>query len=423
VGTPLRRHTAVTALGLVGLCVAVYPHATEAQGRWYVTPSLTLAEEYESNIFGTPSPTTSDFVTRFTPGFVGGYESEAFTLLASYYLSAEVYAEHSELNDAVAQQAGGLTLRYQPERRITLGLSGSYTETNNAGQFLLPLGVGQGPPATQPGPTIATGAPQPPTAAPAPGAQTTGGAGVPGAPVVTGINVGRQSASAISLTPSLGYQLDAQTSLDGTYSYTRTHVSGGSTDEVNETRLAVSRQLTPRDRGTLEYRFSLFESDQTSSTTAHAVLVGWTRQLTEALSARLAVGPRFQSTGGTDVDADASLQYILRETVWSLAYSRTEGLVIGRTGGANIDAVVGTVRYQPLSPLVLRLIGSVTHTSGGQQPAETVYAASVSASYQLTTWLAARIAYQFSHDAQQATSIDDHVANVSLDFSYPIRLR
>jgi hypothetical protein len=413
----------VTALGLVGLCVAVYPHATEAQGRWYVTPSLTLTEEYESNIFGTPSPTTSDFITRFTPGFVGGYESEAFTLLASYYLSAEVYAEHSELNDAVAQQAGGLTLRYQPERRITLGLSGSYTETNNAGQFLLPLGVGQAPPPTQPGPTIATGAPQPPTAAPPPGAQATGGAGVPGAPVVTGINVGRQSAWAISLTPSLGYQLDAQTSLDGTYSYTRTHVSGGSTDEVNETRLAVSRQLTPRDRGTLEYRFSLFESDQTSSTTAHAVLVGWTRQLTEALSARLAVGPRFQSTGGTDVDAAASLQYILRETVWSLAYSRTEGLVIGRTGGANIDAVVGTVRYQPLSPLVLRLIGSVTHTSGGQQAAETVYAASASASYQLTTWLAARIAYQFSHDAQQATSIDDHVANVSLDFSYPIRLR
>jgi hypothetical protein len=235
--------------------------------------------------------------------------------------------------------------------------------------------------------------------------------------------VGRQSAWAISLTPSLGYQLDAQTSLDGTYSYTRTHVSGGSTDEVHQTSLAVGRQLTPRDRGTLEYRFSLFESDQASSTTAHAVLVGWTRQLTEALSARLAVGPRFQSTGGTDVDAAASLQYILRETVWSLAYSRTEGLVIGRTGGANIDAVVGTVRYQPLSPLVLRLIGSVTHTSGGQQPAETVYAASASASYQLTTWLAARIAYQFSHDAQQATSIDDHVASVSLDFSYPIRLR
>jgi hypothetical protein len=231
--------------------------------------------------------------------------------------SAEVYAEHSELNDTVAQQAGGLTLRYQPERRITLGMSGSYTETNNAGQFLLPLGVGQAPPPTQPGPTTATGAPQPPTAPPPPGTQATGAAGVPGAPVVPAINVGRQSASAMSLTPSLRYQLDVQTFLDGVYSYTRTHVEDGSTDEVNQTSLAVSRQLTSLDIGTLEYRFSLFESDEASSTTAHAVLIGWTRQLTEALNIRLAAGPRFQSTGGTDVDAAASLQYILRETVWS----------------------------------------------------------------------------------------------------------
>jgi hypothetical protein len=403
--------------------VAISPQPTEAQGRWYVTPSFTLTEEYQSNIFGTSSPTTSDFITRFTPGLLVGYESAPVTLFLSYQLSSEVYAKNSALDDAVAQQAGSLSLRYQPERRITLGLNGVYAETNNTEQFLLPLGAGQAATAVQPGTAVPAGAPQPSSVPPPPGAPATGGAGVPGAPVVPGVNVGRQSASSLALTPSIGYELDVQTTLDGRYSYTRTHVSDGSTDEAQQVSLSIGRQLTPLDRATLEYRFSFFESDQAPSTTTNAVLVGWTRQLTEALVVHAAVGPRFQSTGGTDVDAAASVLYTLRETVWSLAYSRTEGLVIGLTGGANIDAVVGTVRYRPLSPLILSLTGSVTHTSGSGQPADTVYAASAAASYQLTTWLAARIAYQFSHDAQQRASIDDHVASVSLDFSYPIPLR
>ena len=59
---------AVAVLLLLGM-----PALARAQTGWYLTPTLSLAEEYQSNVFGTTSNEESDFVTRMAPGLILDY--------------------------------------------------------------------------------------------------------------------------------------------------------------------------------------------------------------------------------------------------------------------------------------------------------------------------------------------------------------
>jgi hypothetical protein len=69
---------AVAVLLLLGM-----PALAGAQAGWYLTPRLSLAEEYQSNVFGTSSNEKSDFVTRMAPGLTFGYFSDPLELWLS----------------------------------------------------------------------------------------------------------------------------------------------------------------------------------------------------------------------------------------------------------------------------------------------------------------------------------------------------
>ena len=45
-----------------------------------VTPSLSISEAYDDNVFFTSSNRQDDFISRFMPGLKAGYQSEPFTL-------------------------------------------------------------------------------------------------------------------------------------------------------------------------------------------------------------------------------------------------------------------------------------------------------------------------------------------------------
>ncbi|MGH7318253.1 MAG: hypothetical protein ACRELA_01280, partial [Candidatus Rokuibacteriota bacterium] len=130
-------------LASVILClVALVGGAAPAWGQagWYVIPSLTLSEEYDDNIFGQSSGRQSDFITRITPGITAGYQSAPLTILGNYSVGAAIFAGHSELNDIADRQQGGLTFRYLPTQRLTLGLNVSYSRAERSTDLF------QGPP-------------------------------------------------------------------------------------------------------------------------------------------------------------------------------------------------------------------------------------------------------------------------------------
>jgi uncharacterized protein (PEP-CTERM system associated) len=79
--------------------------AAWAQAGFYVTPSFSVAEEFDDNVFVTSTGKRSDLITRFTPGIELGYYSEPFRLLARSSFDAEIFADNTQLNDATAQSA------------------------------------------------------------------------------------------------------------------------------------------------------------------------------------------------------------------------------------------------------------------------------------------------------------------------------
>ena len=106
----------------------------------------------------------------------------------------------------------------------------------------------------------------------------------------------------------------------------------------------------------------------------------------------------------------------------ALGYSRTEGLVVGRTGPSTIDTGSLAVKHQLLRELVLDLVGSVSRFAQAGVDDTTTYTASAALSYQLTAWLVARLNYIYSRQEQGSLTIQHQIVGLSLDFSHPIRV-
>jgi opacity protein-like surface antigen len=384
------------AVAIVLTIVLASGHARAwAQAGWYVIPSFQLTEEFDDNIFGSTSGQRSDFISRFTPGLQAGYRSEPLTLLASTSFDAEVFANNPQQNDAMSGKHAGMNLKYLPIKPLTLSLDVGYTETRSLSTLTAIL-------------------------TPAVPANTT-----PAVPANT-LEFGRQRATVLNASPSIAYQFTPLTSGTSGYSYTQTTLEGGTTNTGHQGRLGLSHQFTPLDSGTFDYGLNMFE-DSTSSTTttSHALTLGWTRQLTPQTTASVQGGPRF-SGGTVSPEFSALLAHEFKmfdqRPKASLGYLRSEGFVIGQAGSVKIESITGSIGFEPLQLLQVSLGASFTRLSGGTRSDTTSYGATAGASYQILRWLAARASYRFNLQDQNTGDIRHNVFSLSLDASYPIRI-
>ncbi len=372
----------LASVAVVAAVLAGAPALAEAQAGWYVTPSFTLTEEYDDNVFGVPTNKRSDFITRFTPGLTAGYRSEPLTLLGSYSLGAEVFANNTDLNGVNRHQAG-LESRYLPTPLTTLALNATYREIESTTQFI----------ATEPETRV---------------------------PI---LELGRRRSSLIEAAPSVAHQFTPLTSGDASYAYARSDVSGGFVDTTHQGRLRLIRQLTPLDQGTVTYRIRQFESNRAESITSHAATLGWRRQFTPNTVLSLEAGPRF-SNGDVGAEAAASLEHRFQQATLTLAYSRTETIAVGRSGAVTADTGSGSLRFEPFKATHVALVASVARLSDDNDSTfrdVTLYRAGATATYALTKWLTLRGSYGFSLQEADET-IRHHIVSISLEFGYPIRL-
>lgn len=406
---------AVLALGLL-------PSRAECQGAWWVTPYLSLSGEYDSNVFSTPTGESSDLIGTVSFGLSLAYQSPTLALSASYGTSAEWYRDETQLDNFGDNQNAGFGLSWQVDARTSVGLTLSYTRTNDSSDFLSPAVLGPPPRTGAPDPSAPATVPAPTIAGPVPPTTPTG---LPGATAtgVPGVGVGRRLSEVFGAGASVNYQLNPLTNGTAGYSYSRTHVEGDPESESHSVTLGIGRSLTPVDGVSLSYQFQYFTGEAQDSETAHTILLGWSRQLGPATSMVLQAGPRISDQGDVDLSANAGLSH--QFAVWGavgLSYTRSQSLVVGRTGSQTVDSFSASVGARPWRDVSLGLIASANRIEDEVGSGDTwTYAVTASGTYAITNWLAARLSYEYSYE-DSAQSIQRHVVILSLDLSYPFRL-
>ena len=379
-----------SALGAaLGLAVLASPGAGMAQGPWTFTPSLGVAEQYTDNVFGTAHDRQSDFITQITPGVALSYEAPLLRLSASYSATGEIYADHSDLDNFGENQNGSLTLDYRPQERLGLRLGGYYSRTNDPSTFLVA-------PITAP----------------------------PGTTVVPTVETTRRETTQFTLSAGGDYRFTPR--LTGRAGYDFTYLEQEDTDDgrTHTGSLGGDYQLTRQDQGFSTVSVSALDS--TESDTSASLLLGWRREWAPDFRTSVAAGPRVtDGTWGGAADVSATYQPG-RQWSATLAYSLGTGLAAGTTGAQNVSAVTAGLAYQATRELRFSAGGGWTRTwpldGGTDEETTNAYGAGVTASYQLTRWLALTLSYRFSlEDEEGGDSIQTNQVTLGLTAAYPIR--
>jgi hypothetical protein len=370
--TARARGTALLAVAAVVL--GLTPAVARAQSGWYITPALTLSEEFDDNVFSTPSRTSADFITRFTPSFKAGYQSPPLTVLANGGFDSELFAVHSDLSGVATRKRVGMEFRLLPDHTTTLAMTSTFAQTETPGELQPQLGL----------------------------------------------EPGRRSTTQWSVAPSLGHRFNLVTSGDLAYSYLQT-TSTQSSSFTHEGRAGLSSTLSRLDTGTISYTIRHIETEPEAATTSHTVTAAWTRKLGHTTDISLGAGPRF--TGGRiEPDVSASLTHRFKTATISLAYARTETAVIGQTGTSETNSVSTTFSFTPpIRSTGVSLSAGFSNTAEAGGPDTMAYRASASVSYRLTKWLSASLSYRFSVQDRADVRIYHNVVTIGLDASYPIR--
>ena len=308
-------------------------------------------------------------------------------------------------------------MRYAPEGRWTLGLTGSFVRTEDSGALIVPR-PSSGTPAAGPTPAPTPAPGTPPTSA-APPAAPDGTV-----PVVPGVDVGRTRTHYVVVNPWVGFAYNPRTTLDAGYTYTWTDVENGAEDRMHRLTAGVSRVLTPHNRGHLREILDIFDPEESDTSLSAAVLVGWTRVLTDRTTLFLEVGPRVNDEEDWGVDATARLDHRLENASFFVSYVRTDQLVVGRSGASTTDTGSVGVSYYPTGNLVFTASGNVIHVSleDSSVADDTIYGVSLSAAYRLNKWATARAYYWASFQEGGSGDIQNHVVGIALDLSYTLRL-
>ena len=394
----------------------------QAQEGYYIIPSLSVGEEYDDNIFSSPpGQQQDDFITRFTPGVQIGYQSERFTLLGHYSTGAEVWAQHSEFDSAIATQVANGSLQYRATPRLSISAAGGYLtsedtrDLNTAPVALVPAG----------------------SAAPPPGVET-----APPSTAIVGTNLEgpRARTEGFFATPSASYELTPLTTVHSGYSYSTNSQVGSAGNTSHSASAAADHRLTELDTVSLDYNFQYIKSDQNFVTgndeiadheTSHAATAGWSRPLTSLTNIALRGGARL-TQGHVSPETEAFLGHRLERGAVSLSYIRTQTISVGVAGPVEVQAVTAGLFYELLEYLGTGITLGYSRNDQQGGSAVDLYRAALSVGYPIAEWASVGLSYQFSFqngelsDNAQSPGSNDHIYRnlvlISVSSSYPYRL-
>src|SRR5262245_52682767 len=369
------------ALAQVGRYAPTPSLTTETAG-YYLIPSATLAEVFDSNIFLNADPQW-DFITRLTTGFQAGFRSVPFTILGNYSFDTEVYARNPSLDNVGQNQRGSFDLRYLPERHTTLGLDAVFARTNNP--VLLSQQVGLQP--------------------------------------VAQIQPGRQESIGFTITPSISHQFSPLWTGTAAYSYSVYSGQDIDTTTTNVLALGLTRLFSPADTGALNYYFRTYDS-RLAFVMANVFTLGWTHRFSEFTTVTARAGPRF-SQGQVGPEIFASVQHRMKFVDLSLTYVDTQAVDLGASEPVTTRSVAAAATFQ-LARYLRVSVGPSFQISSGEANSNIgttyYYAVSAVATYQINKWLSAIASYSWSLQTGFGGDIPHNLVALGLTVTYPMRV-
>jgi hypothetical protein len=379
------------------------PTAAPAQTGYYLTPSLSVAEVYDDNVFFTPSPRSHDFFTRISPGLrasyhsapltvEGGYskashQATPLTVEAGYSFDSEIYSRHPELTTDQMRQRGSIEVKAMPDQVLTLSVLGSYSLTKTPQELNL----------------------------------------------TTGLAARRALAERYEATPAFTYRFDPVTTVKGDYTFSKALVAGGVTTDSHIENLTLDHRLSPSDIVGPAYSGRQFTFAGFPAQTSHAFTLGWSHELTPLTTFTLRGGPRL-TEGSIDrlPEASASIRHTLKRGELSLSYASTSTTAIGEANAVTAQSLTGKATTELLPRLELSAVPAIYRVSSDAFKV-TVYSVILVASHQLTKALALNVSYLFSLQegsfnpqtgptGPTTVEILRNVLLISLTVTYPVRI-
>src|SRR3989442_595130 len=273
-----------------------------------LTPSISVSEEYNDNLFINNQTRQWDLITGFSPAITLFVFRPAYQLSGGYSFTAELYQRETRFNNAFNHQnllASGL---YQATPQLTLTAADRFSLDRNTNLV-----------AAQ---SFATG---------------------------------RQESWSNTFTPGMAWQMTPRTSLNlgATHGLLRFQGTGGGFDsDTYGFQSSLGHSLTPRLTGTISYGFTgLGLRGQEENSKTHTPTLGASYHFTPSLTGTASGGPAITELGGKTFvtpSATASLVQALQFGTASVAYSRAVSVAGGFGGTTETQAVSGTVTLSAL---------------------------------------------------------------------------
>lgn len=364
-----------------------------------LTPSLSVGTEYNDNIFLRPNK-ESDVLGTFSPGLNLALESPTYRLAADYSFTSEVYAQHSELDKALARQQALLAGTYRPSAELTLGLTEAYRRGRSTNTVSL-----------------------------------------------TGVSVGFQESWSNSVSANMGWTVTPRTTLRlngiwGIQRFEGTTSSVGSRGSDNYLIDAgVDYAFTPRLTGTALYQFGYITFAGTATqgqgdAMTHSPRVGGSYQITETLTATANAGPIFVTDRTDSVAAGGAAT--ITQRLWfgsaSLNFDRSVGTAasFGRVT-TNTTAGGSLVVDRWIKDLTVALSPRYTtaESTGGRNTGNvdlTAVTVTLSANYRFNRWVGAYASYIFFHQTNGTAGtgslsgdVDQNRISAGIQVGYPFK--
>jgi len=214
-----------------------------------LTPSVTISEEYNDNVFLLGGDRTSDLITSVTPGVTLGIQRPEHRLTAGYNFTAEAFARERELNSPAKRHQLFTDASYRFGPRVTLTIAERFIFDRESN-------------------------------------------------VVTagGLSAGRQETWRNSLTPAVQWQATPLTSLRLSALYTiqrfqRVSQSDVRNSDTYDLSFGVDHQITRRLTGTANLEFAYLKAGGEPPASTPTARLGFGFRITPTLQGSLSGGP------------------------------------------------------------------------------------------------------------------------------------
>jgi len=355
-----------------------------------LTPSISVSEEYNDNIFADNRNRQWDFITSFSPALTLYVNRPSYQLSAGYSFSADLYAREDRLSNAFDRQNFVATGLYRLTPVVTLTASDTFAYDRNSNRV-----------------------------------------------AAQGFSSGRQKSWGNTFTPGMTWQMSPRDSLSlsPTYGVLRFEGAGGGVDsDTLGFQSNLTHAFTPRFSGIIGYGFTYLDPQGQDVSKTHTPTLGFSYVLTPTLTATITGGASLTELGGdtfVSPAGTASLVQVLPFGSASLNYNRSVSVAGGFGGTNNTQTVSGTLTLSTLLRGLFVVLSPVYSTSesvgprrAGQGDIEAV-TLNLGATYQIAQYAALFGGYTFFRQRTGGSSstqvdVDQNRVRFGLQFGYPI---